>query len=134
MRVLVANEPRFFRECLALAIATEPGCEVAIELPNNAKILRSARRFRADCVIVTLDKPEQQPRICQDLLARCPEAHVVAVGRQILLKFWLEEGIRSSRMVYSLDAILDLLRDKGPDPNSPRNGTGRTGPHQPQAM
>ncbi len=46
MRVLVANQPRILRECIAAAIAMQGEVEVVLEAANAAAILRSVQQHK----------------------------------------------------------------------------------------
>ncbi len=109
MRVLVANQPRLLRDCLAEAIADFPGMEVATEESNEDAIIRALQNFSADFVFVTLDKSEYRPRMWKGLFRRRPDRQILAVGRKSLVLFWLEQDVQSAQLEYSLDAIFKLL-------------------------
>jgi hypothetical protein len=110
MRVLVANEPKLLRECLALEFSDLPGLEVAMEEPKESAIIRSAIEFRADVAFVTLDDMETRPRKCAKLFRRLPHTQILVIGRKSVVLFWFEQHMKSMRLESSLDAILQLFQ------------------------
>jgi hypothetical protein len=112
MKVLVANQPRILKECLAVAITVPGKIEVVTEAANTAAILRAVEQHKPACVILSLEVREANPRICRAVLARSPQTLILAIGPKTLLVYWFELIVRSRRLECSLQSILDLLRIK----------------------
>ncbi len=110
MRVVVANQPRILRESIAMAIATLDEVEVLIEVPHEEAILRSVRQHKPDCLILSLEVREANPRICRAVLSRFPRTLILAIGPKTLTVYWFEVIVRSERRECSLATILGLLR------------------------
>ncbi len=110
MRVVVANQPRILRESIAMAIATQSEVEVVIGAAHAAAILRSVQQHKPDCLILSLEVREANPRICRTVLSRFPQTLILAIGPKTLTVYWYEVIMRSARKECYLQSILDLLR------------------------
>ncbi len=112
MKVVVANQPRILRESIAMAIATIDEVEVLIEVPHEEAILLSVKQHKPDCLILSLEVREANPRICRAILSRFPQTLILAIGPKTLTVYWFELIVRCARKECSLQSILDLLRTK----------------------
>jgi DNA-binding NarL/FixJ family response regulator len=112
MRVVVANQPRILRESIATALAVQGEIEVVVGAANAAAILRSVEQHKPDCLILSLEVREANPRICRAVLSQHPQTLILAVGPKTLTIYWFEVVVRSARKECSLQSILDLLRTK----------------------
>jgi DNA-binding NarL/FixJ family response regulator len=112
MRVVVANQPRILKECLAVAIGTQNEVEVVVGAANATAILRSVQEFKPDCLILSLEARDVSPRICRTVLSRYPQTLILAIGPKTLTVYWFEMVMRHVRKECSLETILDLLRTK----------------------
>ncbi len=110
MRVVVANQPRILRESIAMAITTLGEVEVAIGAPHEAAILRSVKQHKPDCLILSLDFRDANPRLCRAILSRYPQTLILAIGPKTLTVYWFEVIVRSERRECSLQSILALLQ------------------------
>jgi chemotaxis response regulator CheB len=110
MKVVVANQPRILRESLAMALAAQGQVEVVIGSANAAAILCSVKQHNPDCLILSLEVREANPRICRAVLSQYPETLIFAIGPKTLTVHWFDVIVRSARKECSLQTILDLLR------------------------
>jgi len=114
IRVLVANRPRLMRELVLATISDQPDIEVVGEIQDDASILRVVEQCRPDFLIIALDKPEDRPHICDQLLDRFPHLGILALApeRNNSMFYWANLDIRSNRVETSEDGILDALRGR----------------------
>jgi DNA-binding NarL/FixJ family response regulator len=112
MRVVVANQPRLLRESIAAALAVQGEIEVAVGAANAAAIVRSVEQHKPDCIILSLEVREANPRICRTVLSRYPQTLILAIGPKTLTVYWFDVIVRSARKECSLQSIFDLLRSK----------------------
>jgi DNA-binding NarL/FixJ family response regulator len=78
MKLVVANQPRILRECLAIALAAQGEIEVIAGAANTAAILRAVQKHKPDCLILSLELKDNNPRICRAVLTQYPQTHVIA--------------------------------------------------------
>ncbi len=112
MKVVIANQPRIVRECLAVAIGNQRGVEVVTEAANTAAILRAVQQHKPVCVILSLEQRSDGPRVCRAILAKSPGAKILAIGPRTLAVFWHDVIVRSERKTCCLRVILDELQPK----------------------
>jgi DNA-binding NarL/FixJ family response regulator len=115
MRVVVANQPRILRECLAIALAAQGQIEVIAGAANTAPILRAVKKHKPDFLILSLEVKDSNPRICRAVLTQHPQTLILAIGPRTLTVYWVEVVVRSARRECSLQSILDLLRSRATD-------------------
>jgi DNA-binding NarL/FixJ family response regulator len=114
IRVLVANRPRLMRELVLATISDQPDIEVMGEITDDAEIEQVVAKSKPDFLIIALDRPDQRPAICDDLLSRYPETKILALApeRNSSVFFWSVMDIRSARVESSEEGILSTLRGK----------------------
>ena len=114
VRVLVANRPRLMRELVLATISDQPDIEIMGEIKDDSEIAHVVAESQPDFLIVALDRPEEQPAICHDLLARHPQLKILALApeRNSSIFFWAVIDIRSTRIESSEEGILNALRGK----------------------
>lgn len=115
IRVLVANRPRLMRELVMATISDQPDIEVLGEIADDAEIAHVVAASKPDFVIIALDRLDQRPALCDDLLALHPEMKILALApeRNSSVFFWSVMDIRSARVESSEEGILSALRGKG---------------------
>lgn len=115
IRVLVANRPRLMRELVMATIADQPDIEVMGEIADDTEIAHVVAESKPDFVIIALDRPDQRPTLCDDLLAIHPDIKILALApeRNSSVFFWSVMDIRSARVESSEEGILTALRTKG---------------------
>jgi chemotaxis response regulator CheB len=114
IRVLVANRPRLMRELVLATISDQPDFEVMGDVTDDTDIEEVVEEFKPDFVIIALDRADQRPTLCDDLLARHPEMKILALApeRNSSVFFWSVLDIRSARVESSEAGILSALRGK----------------------
>jgi len=114
IRVLVANRPRLMRELIVATISDQPDIEIVGVLEDESPILKTVEEVHPDFLIITLDRSETRPLICDILLARYPQVCVLALApdRDSTMFYWATQNIRSSRVENSEKGILSILRDR----------------------
>ncbi len=114
IRVLVANRPRLMRELVVATISDQPDIEIVGVLEEESSILKTVEDVHPDFLIITLDRSEERPRICDILLERFPQIYVLALAaeRDSTMFYWATQNIRSSRVENSEEGILSILRDR----------------------
>jgi DNA-binding NarL/FixJ family response regulator len=115
MKVVVANQPRILRESLAMALAAQGQVEVVIGSANAAAILCSVKQHKPDCLILSLEVREANPRLCRAVLTRHPQTFILAIGPRTLTVYWFEVIVRSAHKECSLSTILETLRANAPE-------------------
>jgi hypothetical protein len=114
IRVLVANRPRLMRELVVATLADQADIEIVGETASDADITEHVDRLRPDCLVITLESPEDRPGLCGFLLGRYPQMRILAVApeKNTGCFFWAIIDIRSRQVQSSQDAILRALRNK----------------------
>ncbi len=78
MKVVVANQPRILRGVpRLLRWPPREEIEVIAGAANTATILRAMQQHRPDCVILSLEGPEANPRICRAVLTQHPKTLIL---------------------------------------------------------
>ncbi len=109
-RVIVANEPRLFREMLRRAINKIPGLAVVGEVADLEALLPMLAETGAEWVIVSLTPSGQMPEGIEPLLVTCPSLRILGVagdGSRVHIK-WVEFHEESLEGL-SLDELSALL-------------------------
>ncbi len=125
MRIVVANQPRILRESIAMAISTLDEVEVVIGAAHEAAILRSVKQHKPDCLILSLEFRDANPRLCWAVLSQFPQTLILAIGPKTLTVYWFEVIVRSERRECSLQSILNLLRAKPTEQTTTDSPTAR---------
>jgi len=114
IRVLVANRPRLMRELVVATISDQPDIEIVGVLEEESTILKAVEEVHPDFLIITLDRSETRPLICDSLLTRFPQICILALApdRDSTMFYWATQNIRSSRVENSEEGILGILRDR----------------------
>ena len=114
IRVLVANRPRLMRELVVATISDQPDIEIVGVLEEESVILKTVEEVHPDFLIITLDRSEARPLICDILLTRFPQICILALApdRDSTMFYWATQNIRSSRVENSEEGILGILRDR----------------------
>jgi AmiR/NasT family two-component response regulator len=114
IRVLVANRPRLMRELVVATISDQPDMEIVGVLEEESVILKTVEEVHPDFLIITLDRSETRPLICDILLTQFPQICILALApdRDSTMFYWATQNIRSSRVENSEEGILGILRDR----------------------
>ena len=114
IRVLIANRPRLMRELVVATISDQPDIEIVGVLEEESSILKTVEDLHPDFLIITLDRSEMRPLICDVLLERFPHICVLALAAESdsTMFYWATQNIRSSRVENSEEGILSILRDR----------------------
>ena len=102
------------RDLVLATISDQPDIEVVGEIQDDASILRVVEQCRPDFLIIALDKPEDRPHICDQLLDRFPHLGILALApeRNNSVFYWANLDIRSNKVETSEDGILGALRGR----------------------
>lgn len=114
IRVLVANRPRLMRDLVLATISDQPDIEVVGEIQDDGSILRVVEQCRPDFLIIALDKAEDRPHICDQLLDRYPHLGILALAPEHnnSVFYWANLDIRSNKVETSEAGILSALRGR----------------------
>ncbi len=114
IRVLVANRPRLMRELVIATISDQPDIEVLGEIKEDSEISHVVAESHPDFVIIALDRVDERPAICDDLLAQYPQMKILALApeRNSSIFFWSIIDIRSAQIESSEEGILNAIRGK----------------------
>ena len=78
--VLLANQPRMFREMLHRALDRAPGVRLTLEATDLERLPEILARVQADWLIVTLDEQSTLPGPIQQIVAQNPTLSVVGIS------------------------------------------------------
>lgn len=114
IRVLVANRPRLMRELVLATISDQPDIEVIGEIQDDATLASVVAEQKPDFVIVTLDRMDERPTICDRLLELNGKLKIIALApeRNCGICLWAVMDIRSTSVESSEEGILSTLRSK----------------------
>ena len=114
IRVLVANRPRLMRETILTTFADQPDIEIVGEVAEESEIFETVRRTSPNFVVIALDRPEERPQICDDLLHEYPDVRVIAVApaKNYVVYYWASLDIHSSNIEASEEGVLGVLRNR----------------------
>jgi DNA-binding NarL/FixJ family response regulator len=102
------------RELVLATIADQPDINVVGVVDDQSSILDIVDQARPDVVIVTLDKTEARPEICDLLLGRFPTVRVLALAseRNTSILYSASHDILASRIETSEEGVLNALRGR----------------------
>lgn len=112
IKVLIANRPRLMRELVTATISDQSDIEVVGVLEDETSIPKMVEQSQPDVLIITLDRPEDRPHICDVLLDRFPHLRILALAAEQnnTVFYWASLDIRSNRIENSEESILNALR------------------------
>lgn len=112
IRVLVANQPRLMRELVVATISNQPDLEIVGVIQNEAETTTAVERILPDFLIISLERDEERPSICDSVLQRYPKMKILALApeRNSGVSYWTVFDIRSTRVESSEKGILGALR------------------------
>ena len=122
IRVLLAHRSRFLRDLVSLSISDQPDMEVVGELYDDLAIEAAIAEHHPDFVIITIDKPNRRPALCDQLLSRYPQLKVLTIETTVNRGafFWTVVQIQSATFESSEQSLLAVLRGKTPQSASLR--------------
>ena len=112
IRVLVANRPRLMRDLVLATISEQPDIEVVGELEDDSRIIEAVKDTQPDFVIIALERPNERPAICDNLLVYHPRVKVLAVAAEQDNSVFFWSDIRSTAVESSEQGILNVIRGK----------------------
>ena len=112
IRVLVAHQSRLMRDLVTATISDQADIEVIGEVEESSEIERIVGERKPDFVVITFEKPNQRPPLCDHLLARYPQIKILAISPADSRSacFWTVTKIHCSAFESSEAALLDVLR------------------------
>lgn len=112
IRVLVANHPRLMRELILATIADQSDIEIVGEIEDEAEIVKAVESKQPDFVIVSLEKSNRLPAVCDVILQSHPHMKVIAISpdRNSSMFYWTSMEIKSNRIEASEEGVLGALR------------------------
>lgn len=112
IRVLVANHPRLMRELILATIADQSDIEIVGEIENEAEIEMAVESKQPDFLIVSLEKFNRLPAVCDVILQSHPQMKVIAISpdRNSSMFYWTTMEIKSNRIEASEEGVLGALR------------------------
>lgn len=112
IRVLVANRPRLMRDLILATISEQPDIEVLGQLEDDSKLIEAVAESQPDFVIIALDRPDERPAICDNLLVHHPRVKVLAVAAEQDNTVFFWSDIQSAPIESSEEGILNVIRGK----------------------
>lgn len=114
IRVLVANRPRLMRELVLATVSDQADIVVMGEIKEDSGVASVVEEDRPDFVIISLDKPGEEPKLCRELLRRYPLLRILALApeQNSSMFFWAVVDICSAQIESSEAGILNALRSK----------------------
>jgi chemotaxis response regulator CheB len=102
------------RELVLATILDQPDIELSGEIRDDSEIELVTEECQPDFLIIALDKPEQRPPICDQLLRRHPQMKILALApeRNKSIFYWGVLDIHSAQVESSEEGILNALRGK----------------------
>src|SRR5437764_13903251 len=82
VRVLIANQPRLMRELVLATIADQPDIEVIGVTEDQSQLIELVDHCHPDFAIITLDRSEKRPDLCDLLLYKFPDLKVLALASE----------------------------------------------------
>jgi len=112
VKVLVANQPRLMRELVLDTIAGHEDIEVVGEVVDEKLIFEKVEEVRPDFLIMTLQRSEERPSLCDLLWERFPRLNVLALQAESndSILYWVTFNLSANRIETSEKGILDALR------------------------
>jgi chemotaxis response regulator CheB len=112
VKVLVANQPRLMRELVLDTIAGHEDIEVVGEVVDEKLIFEKVEEVRPDFLIMTLQRSEERPSLCDLLWERFPRLKVLALQAESndSILYWVTFNLSANRIETSEKGILDALR------------------------
>ena len=112
VKVLVANQPRLMRELVLDTIAGHEDIEVVGEVVDERLIFEKVDEVRPDFLIMTLQRAEERPSLCDLLWERFPRLKVLALQAESneSILYSVKLSVSASRIEASEKGILDALR------------------------
>ena len=112
VKVLVANQPRLMRELVLDTIAGHEDIEVVGEVVDEKLIFKKVEEVRPDFLIMTLQRSEERPSLCDLLWERFPRLKVLALQAESndSILYWVTFNLSANRIETSEKGILDALR------------------------
>jgi len=112
VKVLVANQPRLMRELVLDTIAGHEDIEVVGEVVDEKLIFEKVEEVRPDYLIMTLQRSEERPSLCDLLWERFPRLKVLALQAESndSILYWVTFNLSANRIETSEKGILDALR------------------------
>ena len=113
-RVLIANGPPLMRELVVTTIEGQPDIEIVGVLEDEPSIPGTVEQACPDVLIVTLNRSENRPHICDVLLQRFPQMQILALAPEdnIAIFYWASLDIRSHRIENSEESLLNAVRGR----------------------
>src|SRR5438105_4231847 len=112
VRVLVANTSRLMRDLVITMIADQPDIEVSGAIERDSDLDRAIAEQQPDFVIITFDKANHRPAVCEQLLSRYPQIRILAMSSSASKSscFWTAVDIHSASFESSEAGLLGILR------------------------
>ncbi len=102
------------RELVRTAISEQPDIEIVGEVEHDPDIPNAIAETRPDFLIITLEKSDERPEICDAILHKHPQLKILALApeRNSTIFYWAALDIHSNRVETSEEGILKALRGK----------------------
>jgi chemotaxis response regulator CheB len=114
IKVLIANQPRLMRDLVVATISDQPDIDVVDVLDDEALICETVEQKHPDFLIISLDRSDARPPLCDVLLDRFPHLCILALAadRNSTIFYWASLNIRANRIENSEEGILSALRGR----------------------
>jgi chemotaxis response regulator CheB len=113
IRVLVANDPRLFRELVVSTLSKHAGIKIVGEAKNEKDVPSLVAETKPNVLLIALDESRRRPFMCDQLLHKFPGLRIVAVApnTNLGILYWASLEIHSTTMGTSKNVLLKMMRD-----------------------
>ncbi len=118
--VLLANQPRMFREMLHRALDKIPGSQLILETERPQQVLSILARVEADWLIVTLTAKGKLPKLVEEAIEQNPSLSVLGFSEdighvEVQMKMHSNEDRERRHYLLKNISLLELLSILGDD-------------------
>jgi len=112
IKVMLASRPKMLSEVIRCIVELQPDMEVVSEVVDPIELLLSVSTIKVDVVILTPLNSEGEPKICNYLLAECPQLKIVTLLAKGEIAFLYRSGSPKKRIGEpSEQSILGAIRE-----------------------
>jgi len=114
-RIVLANEPRLFRDMLQRALEGIPGLEVVAQVADTEDLWHALEQSRAEWIVVSLTPGGKLPAVTEVLLIRYPSLCILGVAADGSRAQIRGHGFPAKEWSGgSLDELVELLQAHSP--------------------
>jgi len=100
------------RELIVQVLSGQPGIEIVGEVSADAEIPARVNQTLPDLLVIALEEPGKRPYICDTILRKHPDLHILAVAsrQNCSVCYWASFDIHSNEIEPSEEGILNAVR------------------------